>query len=445
MGKSDTDDAADPLDPEIVPSLHGDLPGLVPPLHGGMSGLWRRYRRLPRNVFAISLVSLLNDASSEIIYPLLPVFLSLTLGASPGIIGLIEGAAESISSLLKLFAGHFSDRFGKRKVFVVSGYALSSFARPLLAFAASWYQVLAIRVADRVGKGVRSAPRDAMIADTVAVEERGLAFGLHRAMDHTGAVVGPLLGYLLVLLFSADRNAPTAGDFNKIFLLASIPALAAVVVVALFVRESYKPNTEPDVASDTSAPPLRFSLRGFDGNFKRFLVIVALFTLSNSSDAFLLLRAQSAGVSIVAIPLLWATLHVSKVVSSLFGGHLSDTLGRRKLIVSGWILYAAVYAGFAFVSNPVSAWILFLIYGIYFGLAEGAEKALVADLVRPEQRGTAYGLYNLAFGITVLPASLLMGALWDWRGPETAFLVSAILGATAALLLLMLVKPRGSG
>jgi len=407
--------------------------------------LWRRYRRLPRNVFAISLVSLLNDASSEIIYPLLPVFLSLTLGASPGIIGLIEGAAESISSLLKLFAGHFSDRFGKRKVFVVSGYALSSFARPLLAFAASWYQVLAIRVADRVGKGVRSAPRDAMIADTVAVEERGLAFGLHRAMDHTGAVVGPLLGYLLVLLFSADRNAPTAGDFNKIFLLASIPALAAVVVVALFVRESYKPNTEPDVASDTSAPPLRFSLRGFDGNFKRFLVIVALFTLSNSSDAFLLLRAQSAGVSIAAIPLLWATLHVSKVVSSLFGGHLSDTLGRRKLIVSGWILYAAVYAGFAFISNPVSAWILFLIYGIYFGLAEGAEKALVADLVRPEQRGTAYGLYNLAFGITVLPASLLMGALWDWRGPETAFLVSAILGATAALLLLMLVKPRGSG
>jgi MFS family permease len=317
--------------------------------------------------------------------------------------------------------------------------------------------VLAIRVADRVGKGVRSAPRDAMIADTVAVEERGLAFGLHRAMDHTGAVVGPLLGYLLVLLFSADRNAPTAGDFNKIFLLASIPALAAVVVVALFVRESYKPNTEPDAALDaalgiapdvaihTSAPPLRFSLRGFDGNFKRFLVIVALFTLSNSSDAFLLLRAQSAGVSVVAIPLLWAMLHVSKVVSSLFGGHLSDTLGRRKLIVSGWILYAAVYAGFAFVSNHFSVWVLFLIYGIYFGLAEGAEKALVADLVRPEQRGTAYGLYNLAFGITVLPASLLMGGLWDWRGPKTAFLVSAILGGTAALLLLILVKPRGYG
>jgi MFS family permease len=430
MGKSDTDDAADPLAPKVA---------VVQPR--GVSGLLRRYRRLPRNVFAISFVSLLNDASSEIIYPLLPVFLSLTLGASPGIVGLIEGTAESVSSLLKLFSGHFSDRFGKRKVFVVFGYALSSFTRPLLAFALNWYQVLGLRLADRVGKGVRSAPRDAMIADTVAIEERGLAFGFHRAMDHTGAVVGPLIGYLLVMLFAADRNAPTAGDFNKIFLLASIPALAAVVVVSFFVRESHGSRTAKEAATETTiAPPVKLSLRGFDSNFKRFLILVALFTLSNSSDAFLLLRAQSAGVSVAAIPLLWAMLHVSKVVSSLFGGDLSDRLGRRRLIVSGWILYAAVYAGFAFVTTNASVWILFLIYGIYFGLAEGAEKALVADLVKPVQRGTAYGLYNLAFGITVLPASLLMGALWDWRGPRTAFLVSAVLGATAALLLMILVK-----
>ncbi len=185
---------------------------------------------------------------------------------------------------------------------------------------------------------------------------------------------------------------------------------------------------------------MSFSLRGFDGNFKRFLVIIALFTLSNSSDAFLLLRAQSAGVSVATIPLLWAMLHVSKVISSLVGGDLSDRLGRRRLIVSGWILYAAVYIGFAFVTNAISVWVLFLIYGIYFGLAEGAEKALVADLVRPEQRGTAYGLYNLAFGITVLPASLLMGALWTWWGPAPAFLVSGGLGATAAVLMLVLVK-----
>jgi len=430
MGKTDTDDEADVF-VEPTPLKSG----------GGLSGLWSRYRLLPRNVFAISLVSLLNDASSEIIYPLLPIFLSLTLGASPGVVGLIEGAAESISSLLKLFAGYFSDRRGKRKSFVVFGYVLSSFVRPVLAFAVNWYEVLAIRLSDRVGKGIRSAPRDAMIADTVRVEERGLAFGFHRAMDHTGAVAGPLLGYLLVLLFAVDRNSPTAGEFKKIFLAASIPAMAAVAVAAFYVREVKHKRR----ADDTLAPaPVRLSLQGFDSNFKRFLFLVALFTLSNSSDAFLLLRARTAGVSVVALPLLWATLHVSKVVSSLYGGDLSDRLGRRRLIVSGWILYSAVYAGFAFVSNAFSVWVLFVIYGIYFGFAEGAEKALVADLVPVEKRGTAFGLYNLAFGITVLPASLLMGALWDWRGPQTAFIVSALLGSTAAVLLLLLVKTRTS-
>jgi MFS family permease len=426
MGETDTD-AADQFDARISPTK----------LAAGPPGLWRRYRKLPRNVFAISFVSLLNDASSEIIYPLLPVFLSLTLGASAGIIGLIEGTAESVSSLLKLFAGYVSDRRGKRKVFVVLGYSLASFARPLLAFATSWYQVFAIRLTDRVGKGIRSAPRDAMIADTVALEERGLAFGFHRAMDHTGAVVGPLIGYVLVKLFAANRNAPTAADFTKIFLLASIPALAAVLVLTFFVREASKPKSAPDQKLGT---PVSFSLRGFDANFKRFLLLIALFTLSNSSDSFLILRAQTAGVSITTIPLLWAMLHVSKVISSLVGGDLSDRLGRRRLIVSGWILYAAVYMGFAFVSNALSAWVLFLIYGIYFGLAEGAEKALVADLVKPEQRGTAFGLYNLAFGITVLPASLLMGALWIWWGPTPAFLVSGTLGASAAVLMLLMVK-----
>lgn len=424
-------DAADPLDPLIDSSKTSE----------GVPSLWRRYRRLPRNVFAISLVSLLNDVSSEIIYPLLPLFLSLTLGASPAIVGVIEGAAESISSLLKLFAGYFSDRRGKRKGFVVFGYVLSSFVRPLLAFAGNWYQVLALRLTDRVGKGIRSAPRDAMIADTVRVEERGIAFGFHRAMDHTGAVIGPLVGYLVLQFFAANQTAPTADDFSKIFLAASVPALAAVFVALFFMRES--PQRSRRVSEEIHQPP-KLSLRGFDGNFKRFLVILALFTLSNSSDAFLLLRAQTAGVSPGSILLLWAAFHGSKVLSSIFGGDLSDRLGRRRLIVSGWILYAAVYAGFAFVSNPISVWVLFLIYGIYFGLVEGAEKALVADLVRPEQRGTAYGLYNLAFGITVLPASLLMGILWDLRGPETAFLVSAVLGATAALLLLLMVKTRPS-
>lgn len=425
MGEKNTD-ANDQVDATIsAQKVDQDTPGL-----------WRRYRRLPKNVLVISLISLLNDASSEIIYPLLPLFLTSTLGASPKVLGLIEGAAESVSSLLKLFAGYFSDRMGRRKGLVVFGYSLANVIRPFIGFATSWYQVFAIRLTDRVGKGIRSAPRDAMIADDVSIKERGLAFGFHRAMDHAGAVIGPLIGFLLILWVARDRNQPSAGDYKTVFLLASIPALAAVLVAIFGLRESLKKR-----GADALIPP-RFSFRGLDGNFKRFLVIVALFTLSNSTDAFLLLRAKEAGVPESNIPLLWAALHGSKVLSSLIGGDLSDRLGRRTLIVSGWLLYAAVYFGFAFVSTVGMAWALFLIYGLYFGLAEGAEKALVADLVRPEERGTAFGLYNLAFGITVLPASLLMGALWDWHGPQTAFIVSAAIGATAAMLLFLFVSTK---
>ena len=427
MGETDTD-AQDLLDVDVNPEQPQEE----------AVGRWQRYRRLPRNVVAISLVSLLNDASSEIIYPLLPIFLTGTLGASAAVVGTIEGAAESASSLIKLFSGYFSDRRGKRKGLVVFGYALASFARPLLAFATSWYQVLAIRLTDRVGKGIRSAPRDAMIADAATPGTRGIAFGFHRAMDHMGAVVGPLLSFALIYLIAANRNQPGVGDFKLIFLFASIPALAAVIVVLFFVREGKIPRNDDE---SVHGKP-RLSLRGFDGNFKGFLLIVALFTLSNSSDAFLLLRAREAGVSVATIPLLWAALHASKVLSSLIGGDLSDRIGRKTLIASGWLLYAAVYLGFAFVTSVGVAWALFLIYGIYFGLAEGAEKALVADLVRPEQRGTAFGMYNLAFGITVFPASLLMGALWSWRGAMTAFVVSASIGAMATLLLLLLVNTR---
>jgi MFS family permease len=422
--------------------------------------LWRRYRKLPANVFFISLVSLLNDASSEIIYPLLPVFLAGVLSASPAVIGVIEGAAESVSGLLKLFAGYYSDRRGKRKAPVVFGYALAGLARPLLGFASSWQQVFAVRLTDRVGKGIRSAPRDAMIADSALPSERGLAFGFHRAMDHAGAVLGPLIGYCLLILLTTDRNAPTHVEFERIFLVASVPALAAVLVAALLVRETrgardVKSSTTRDekrsknVATNVStgdarsgvAPKPRFSLKGFDSNFKVFLFVLALFTLSNSSDAFLLLRAREAGISIGTIPLLWAALHATKVLSSLVGGDLSDRVGRKSLIVSGWLLYAAVYAGFAYVSTPAQAWALFLVYGIYFGLAEGAEKALVADLVGAGQRGTAFGLYNLALSVAVYPASLLMGALWGWRGASFAFLTSAVIGSTAAVLLAFAVRP----
>jgi MFS family permease len=422
MAETETE-AADQFDASVDPNkLNENLPGL-----------WKRYRKLPRNVFAISLVSLLNDASSEIIYPLLPIFISSSLGASARAIGVIEGTAESISSLLKLFAGYLSDRWRQRKLLVVFGYALAALARPLLAFATTWHDVLAIRLTDRIGKGVRTAPRDAMIADAVDIEQRGLAFGFHRAMDHGGAVIGPLLGFLLVYFLVSNRDAPSRGEFTRVFLWAAVPAIAAVLVAMFFMRESQFVTTQ-------AVEPRSLSLRGFDGNFKRFLLILALFTLSNSTDGFLILRARSLGVSIQDSLLLWAAHHAMKVLSSLWGGDLSDRLGRKRLIVSGWILYAAVYAGFAFAAHQTSIWVLFLIYGIYFGLSEGAEKALVADLVQPAQRGTAYGLYNLAFGITVFPASLLMGIIWDWKGPTTAFLLSAALGATAALLLLLLVK-----
>jgi MFS family permease len=402
---------------------------------GSSAGLWGRYRQLPRNVVSISLVSLFNDISSEIIYPLLPIFLTSTLGASAKAVGIIEGLAESVSSLLKLFSGYLSDRLRQRKWLVVVGYGLATLARPLLAFTNNWHQVLAIRLSDRVGKGVRTAPRDAMIADNVVPEQRGIAFGFHRAMDHTGAVIGPLLGYAAVYFLATNASFITRSEFTIIFLLASIPGLIAVLVAMFFVSETRVPAPE-------SAEVPKLSLRGFDSNFKRFLVVLGLFTLSNSADSFLILRARETGVSIAIIPLLWSAHHGSKVLSSLWGGDLSDRLGRKRLIVSGWILYAAVYAGFAFVTSEVSIWVLFLIYGIYFGLVEGAEKALVADLVRPDQRGTAYGLYNLAVGLTVFPASLLMGTIWDWKGPTTAFLVSATIGTLAALLLLVLVKRR---
>ncbi|HEX8151232.1 MAG TPA: MFS transporter [Pyrinomonadaceae bacterium] len=439
MGETDTD-AADRFDARV---REGRLDESTP-------GLWRRLSRLPRNVVAISVVSLLNDASSEIIYPMLPAFLALALGASPRAIGVVEGVAESVSSLLKLLSGYFSDRTGRRKGLVVFGYGLASVVRPLLALATTWHQVLAVRFTDRVGKGMRSAPRDAMIADAAPPAERGLAFGFHRAMDHGGAVLGPLIGLGLLWLVAADPRTPTAADYSTIFLFASVPALLAMLVLIFAVRETRAAPKEGGGrgAGAPAAPApagggVRLTLRGFDANFKWFLVLVALFTLSNSTDAFLIRRAQMAGVSTgQGTLLLWSALHLSKVVSSVVGGDLSDRLGRKTLIVAGWLLYAAVYLGFAFVSTTAGAWALFLVYGVYFGLAEGAEKALVADLVRPEQRGTAYGLYNLAFGITVLPASLLMGALWDAWNPETAFYVSAAVGTTAALLLALFVRPK---
>lgn len=396
---------------------------------------FRRYKSLSRNVLALSLVSFLNDTSSEIIYPFLPAFLALTLGATPAAIGLIEGFAESVASLLKLFSGYLSDKFDNHKLPVFAGYSLAAIVRPLLAFVTSWQQVLFVRMTDRIGKGIRVAPRDSLLAASVSEEKRGLAFGFNRAADHLGAVIGPIIGFLLIYYFARNPESPSADDYRQVFLYASIPVVIGLFVIIFFVHEKKK---EIDVKS----APVKLSLKGFDGNFKKFLVIISLFTLSNSTDAFLLLRAEQAGISLAVIPLLWMALHLSKVVSSLIFGELSDKIGRRKLIFAGWIIYALVYCGFAFVGSAWQALALFLIYGIYFGLTEGVEKALVADLVPEDKRGTAYGLYNLAFGITVFPASLIFGLIWENFGASTAFLVSAAISVIAAFLLLSIKNPK---
>ncbi len=391
---------------------------------------WRRYLSMPRNVLALSVVSFLNDTSSEIIYPLLPAFLALALGASPFAIGLIEGFAESVASLLKLFSGYLSDKFGTRKLPVFLGYSLAAIMRPFLAFVTSWPQVLVVRMTDRVGKGIRGAPRDALIAESVPRSERGFAFGFNRAADHMGAVFGPIAAFLLLMIFAVDPQDPTLREYQQVFLFASVPVVFGLLVIAFFVKENAK---KPVAATPT---PIKFSLAGFDGNFKRYLVVVAVFTLSNSTDAFLLLRATQAGISPAVLPLLWMTLHFSKVVFSLIGGGLSDRFGRKQLIITGWLIYAAVYAGFSFVNAPWQCWILFVIYGAYFGLTEGVEKAFVADMVPEDKRGTAYGLYNLAFGITVFPASLLFGLLWNEFGVATAFLTSAGVSIVAIFMLM---------
>ena len=396
-----------------------------------IKSLFTRYRSLSGNVFSLSLVSLLNDTSSEIIYPLLPTFLALTLGASPLAIGIIEGFAESVASILKLFSGYFSDRFKKRKVLVFIGYALASVTRPFLSFVGSWQQVLAVRVTDRVGKGIRGTPRDALLADSVPPEKRGLAFGFNRAADHLGAVIGPVCAFILLRFLASDPQNPTAHDYRQVFLFASIPVILGLFVIIFLVKEEKHPPNE-----HASLTPIKLSLSEFDSNFKRYLMVVALFTLSNSTDAFLLLRAVQSGIAPTVLPLLWMVLHISKVVFSLIGGDLSDRIGRKTLIFSGWIVYALVYAAFGFMTAPWQAWALFIVYGIYFGLTEGVEKALVADLVAPEKRGTAYGFYNLAFSVTVLPASLLFGLGYETLGAPVTFLISATVSGCAALLLL---------
>jgi MFS family permease len=398
--------------------------------------------RLGRNVVALSAVSLLTDASSEMIYPLLPIFLQATLGTAAGTVGAIEGAAESTAALLKLASGWWSDRVSRRKPLVVAGYVLASAARPLVAAATSPAHVLVVRLVDRVGKGIRTSPRDALLADSVDPAIRGRAFGFHRAADHAGAVVGPLIAFALLQLGHLSMR--------QVFWLAAVPAVAAVLTLVVGVREAGRagPGAPPqlqhgapavDVPNQSDAASVD---RTHGRGFRTFLAAVTLFTLGNSSDAFLLLRARQLGVATVLVPVLWSAFHVVKSLSSTPGGALSDRVGRKPLIVSGWLLYAAVYLAFGRATAAWHAWALFGVYGIFFGLTEGTEKAFVADLVPATRRGTAFGWYNLAIGLAALPASLLFGAVWDRWGAPAAFTLGAGLALAAAIALTFV---RGGG
>ncbi len=379
---------------------------------------------LPAGVWLLGAVSLLNDVASEAIYPLLPFFLTTVLGATAMSLGVIEGAAEAVSSILKIISGRVSDRLQKRKPIVIVGYSLSAAARPFISIAAGWWMVFVLRFIDRVGKGIRGAPRDAMLADLADQTNRGKVYGFHRAMDHTGAVLGPMLATAFLLALP--------GRYRTLFALTAIPGLAAVVLL-LWVKE--RPHTHSAAIPDPQVP----GAGALPKPLVRYLVVLSVFTLGNSADAFLLLRLTEAAGGPALIPLIWSSLHVVKMGASLAGGAASDRFGRRPLIAIGWLIYAAVYTGFGFATTMWALVAWFLVYGLYYGAVEGVERAFVADFAHPSQRGTAFGIYNAVTGIGALISSVVFGLIWNTRGATSAFLTGACLALIAAGLLFVLV------
>lgn len=378
--------------------------------------------RLKPQVILLGLVSLLNDSASEMIYPLLPVFLTTTLGATPLIVGIIEGAADGLASILKYFAGSISDRLPRRKPLVVAGYALAAASRALIAVAGRWPAVLSARLIDRTGKGIRSAPRDAIIADVTPVEQRGRAFGFHRALDHTGAIVGPLIAIALL----QGLHVP----LRTLFMIAVIPgAIGVVLLLALLKEEPGRPGFSPASVEAGLKP-------GLPAPFWRATAAIALFSLANSSDVFLILQAHAAGVSTAMLPLLWAAHHVIKALFSTKAGALSDRTDRRTLLIAGWLSYAVIYFIFPFAHALGFFVVLFILYAVPFTLAEGAERAWIADLVPAEARGRSFGIYYLANGLCVLVGTALFGLIYQNVSPHAAFNTGAALAAGAAILVI---------
>ena len=385
-------------------------------------------RGLPRPVWLLGWVSFFTDTASEIVYPLLPLFLTRVLGAGAMSLGVIEGVAEAANSVLKIWSGWLADRTGAPRRLVIAGYGLSSLMRPFMGAATGWTQVLALRFVDRLGKGIRGAPRDVMLASFADASNRGRVFGFHRAMDHAGAVIGPLVASLFLYFYP--------GEYRTLFALTIVPGI--IVMVILF--------RVPEPAAERSAhsPAARIAgaaTAGLPREFWRAMFVIFLFALGNASDAFLLLRLGDLGVAPFWIPLLWSALHVVKSVASVLGGDLSDRFGRRSLIGLGWVVYALVYAAFGAFDAPSVVIAVFLSYGLYFGLTEGVEKAWVTDLAPARARGTAFGIYNAVLGLGSLAASLLFGAIWTRVSPPAAFYTGASLAAAATLLLYFLFSP----
>lgn len=389
----------------------------------------RKYFGLGKNVFFTGLVSFCMDVSSEMIYPLVPIFLATVLGVNKSMIGLIEGIAEATASLLKVFSGWFSDHLGRRKGLMFAGYATSTLSRPFIALASAWQPVLASRFIDRLGKGIRTAPRDAIIAESTETSHLGRAFSFHRAMDSMGAVVGPAFA-LLLLQWRPD-------NYQLVFWLSIVPGALAVLFIVLFIKEKKRA-----LAGQARRP--RFSLRHFDWRVKWFILIVTLFALGNSSDAFLILRAEQLGVPVLMIPAVYLTFNLIYSFSAIPAGMAADRFGRKRIILLGFILFAGLYYGFAVAESSAAIWWLFGLYGLFMGLTEGIQKAFLASIIPPDFKATAFGVHASAVGMATLPASLIGGLLWDRVSPAATFYFGAAMASLSALFFAVLIFFMGN-
>ncbi|MFC1870380.1 MFS transporter [Chloroflexota bacterium] len=396
----------------------------------------KRIWGLHPNVFYLGMVSLLTDISSEMIFTLVPLFLSNVLGTATTVIGLIGGLSDSTEGILKICSGWFSDKIRRHKLLAVMGYGLAAVAKPFMYLATSWGIVLSVRLTDRVGKGIRSSPRDALVAESVPAKDLGRGFGLHRAMDTTGAFLGLALAAVIIYLVQGGGIQLSLKSYQWLVLVGVIPAVLAVVMLLIFVQEKKR--------LPAGTPQRSFTLvgigGGFDTRFKIFLAIMAVFTLGNSSDFFVILRAQSLEVPLIQVVMMLALFNATYAATSLPMGILSDRVGRRRVITLGWLIYALVYLGFALASNLWQIWLLFAGYGVYYGMVEGVARAFVADLVVEEKRGTAYGLFNGVVSLALLPASLIAGWLWDAISPVAPFFFGAALAFLAMLGIMALIR-----